>query len=398
VFERIKNDVLNKNLIEEEYGFLGDEIFLNVSLVVMPPRRVQEAYRRFMDDYVRNFGDDVVQRGWSIVSEARPKIAALINARGPDEIAFVKNTCEGMSILADGYPLEAGDEVLIADQEHQSTLFPWINQRRRGVVLCVTKSLNGEIPIRHVLAGMNERTRVLAVSSAQFSTGFMSDLYTLGSECRKRNILFAVDAIQTLGRIKLDVQEMNIDWLATGGNKGLLGTLGAGFIYCNDRIVRDIIPPYAAYQSTESHVAPPAITTNFETLEWYPNARRFESGNLNYNGILAISKGIDLLLELGIDNIDAHVRELETRLRDKIRPLPLKIVEPRSLKNRSGIVCVYYPPKFEEEVKAILAGHRIHATIRGGYIRFGIDFYNTAEQMDITADALSLIARLDKTR
>jgi selenocysteine lyase/cysteine desulfurase len=170
--------------------------------------------------------------------------------------------------------------------------------------------------------------------------------------------------------------------------------LGAGFVYCSDRIVRDVVPPYAAHQSTESHVAPPAITTDFETLAWYPNARRFESGNLNYNGILAISRGVDLLLELGIDNIDAHVRELETRLRDKIRSLPLKIVEPRSPKNRSGIVCVYYPPKFEEEVKAILAEHRIHATIRGGYIRFGIDFYNTAEQMDVTADALASIAKL----
>jgi selenocysteine lyase/cysteine desulfurase len=391
-----KNDMLNRDLIEEEYGFLDGEIFLNVSQVVVPPRRVQDAYRGFMDEYVRNFGDDVVQRGWAIVNEARPKLAALVNARGPDEIAFVKNTCEGMSILADGLPLEAGDEVLIADQEHQSTLFPWINQRRRGAVLRVTESADGEIPIERVLAGMNERTKVLAVSSAQFSTGFMSDLIALGAECRKRNILFAVDAIQTLGRIKLDVREAGIDWLAAGGCKGLLGTLGAGFVYCSNRIVRDIIPPYAAYQSTESHVAPPAITTNFETLEWHPNARRFESGNLNYNGILAISKGVDLLLELGMDNIDAHVRELEARLREKIHSLPLKIVEPRSSENWSGIVCVYYPPKSEKEAKAILAGRGIHATIRGGYIRFGINFYNTPEQMDVTADALAFIARLDK--
>jgi selenocysteine lyase/cysteine desulfurase len=390
------NDVLNKDLIEKEYGFLGDEIFLNVSFVVVPPLRVQEAYRSFMDNYVKNFGENIVQFGWSIVNEARPKIAALINASSPNEIGFVKNTCEGMSILADGCPLEAGDEVLIADQEHQSTLFPWINQRRRGVVLNVTKSVDGEIPIERVLAGMNERTRVLAVSSAQFSTGFMSDLRTLGTECRKRNILFAVDAIQTLGRIKLDVKEMFIDWLAAGGNKGLLGTLGAGFVYCSDRIVRDIIPPYAAYQGTESHVAPPAITTDFDTLTWHPNARRFESGNLNYNGILAISKGVDLLLELGIDNIDAHVRELETRLRGKIRSLPLNIVEPRDPRNWSGIICVYYPLKFEEEVRAILAESKIHATMRGGYIRFGIDFYNTPEQIDITADALSRIARLQK--
>ena len=95
----------------------------------------------------------------------------------------------------------------------------------------------------------------------------------------------------------IDVQAMNIDWLVAGTNKGLLGTLGAGIVYCTNRIVKDIIPPYASYQSVISHVAPPAITTNFDFLEWHPNARRFESGNLSYNCINAINKGIELILE-----------------------------------------------------------------------------------------------------
>jgi selenocysteine lyase/cysteine desulfurase len=241
---------------------------------------------------------------------------------------------------------------------------------------------------------MNERTRILAVSSAQFSTGFLSDLRQLGEECRKRGIIFAVDGIQTLGRIKIDVQDMNIDYLASGGNKGLLGTLGAGVVYCSDSIVKKITPPYAGYQSVVSHVTPPAITTNFESLEWHPNARRFESGNLSYNCILAISKGLDLILELGIENIEAHVRKLEARLRKKIRGLPLEIVEAKDPQNWSGIVCVYYPPAFEEGVKAILKEHKIYATMRGGYMRFGIDFYNTLAQMDIVGAALSRIAQL----
>ena len=386
---------LNRRLIKKEYGFLGDAIFLNVSFVCMPPWRVQEAYRGFMDDYVKTFGENMLARAWKMTDETRDKVARLLNARAPHEIAFVKNTCEGVSILAGGYPLQKGDEVLIADQEHQSNLFPWINQcERKGSALRVVKSVNGEIPTEDVVAGMSNRTRILAVSAAQFSTGFLSDLRRLGEECRKRDIIFAVDGVQALGRINIDVQDMNIDHLAAGGNKGLLATLGAGVVYCSDRIAGKITPPYAGHQSVVNHVAPPAVTSDFSSLEWHPNARRFESGNLNYNGILAIGKGVELLLELGVENIEVHIRKLEAHLREKIQPLPLKVVEPRDPRHWSGIVCVYYPPAFEEKVAEILREHKIYATMRGGYMRFGINFYNTLKQMDVVASALSRVARL----
>ncbi|MDR1885051.1 MAG: aminotransferase class V-fold PLP-dependent enzyme [Synergistaceae bacterium] len=394
---KIAGKGLNEELIREEYGFLGDAIFLDVSFVVMPPRRVQEAYGAFMGGYVENFGRDIIARSWRIIDEARPKIARLLNARNPGEIAFVKNTCEGISILAGGYPFREGDEILIADQEHQSNLYPWINQRGRGVVLNVVKSSeDGSIRIEDMISAMNDRTRVLAVSSAQFSTGFAVDLRRLGEECRRRGIVFSVDGIQTLGRIEIDVREMNIDYLAAGGNKGLLGTLGAGTVYCSDRIAGKITPPYAAHQSVENHVTPPALTTDFERLNWHPNARRLESGNQSYNCILAISKGVDLILELGIKNIEAHIRRLEAYLREKIRGLGLRIVEPKNPANWSGIVCVYYPEAFEEDVRGILEERKIYATMRGGYLRFGIDFYNTLEQMDVLQAALAHIARLGK--
>lgn len=387
--------MLNQELVRKEYGFLNDSIFLNVSSVVMPPKRVQEAYGNFMDDYVSNCGADIVDRAWALVGAARPKFAKLINANDPHEIAFVKNTCEGISIIADGYPLKPGDNVVVADQEHQANLFPWINvHERKGVDLRIVKSRNGEVKTADMLALIDEHTKILTISAAQFSTGYLADLKALGAECKKRGVIFVVDSIQALGRIKIDVKEMNIDWLAAGSNKGLLGSLGAGIVYCSDRIVKQIIPPYASYQSVVSHVAPPAITTNFEKLEWYPHARRFESGNLSYNCILAISLGADLLLELGIDNIEAHIRMLEHHLRSKLADLKLPIVTPENPANQSGILIVYYPPQHDDQVLAILRSHKIFATMRGGYMRFGIEFYNTVEQMDIVADALHEIAAL----
>ena len=391
--------MLNQKLIDEEYGFLGDAIFLNVSQVVMPPKRVQDAYRRFMDDYVANFGMDVVSRAWDIVNNARPKLQKLIGAKEAHEIAFVKNTAEGISILANGLTYHEGDNIVIADQEHQSVLFPWIAVHERyGVELKVVKSINREIPTEDMIAAIDEHTRVLIVSAVQFSTGFCSDLKRLGEACREKGIIFAVDGIQALGRLQLNVQNCHIDWLAAGSNKGLLGTLGAGFVYCSDRIVKDIIPCYAGYQSTVSHVAPPSVTTEFDHLEWYPHARRFESGNLSYNCIEAISNGVDLILELGIDNIDAHIRKLEKHLREQISDLSLPVVQAEDEKHWGGVICVYYPAEHEDDVVRILQSHNIYCTMRGGYIRFGLEFYNTLEQMDIVSAALHEIDAINKEK
>lgn len=381
--------MLDHKLIEQEYGYLKDVIFLNVSSVVMPPERVRKAYGSFMEDYVANFGADVVSKAWDIVNSARPKVQRLINAADPHEIAFVKNTAEGVSILASGLKMAPGDNVVIADQEHQSTLFPWINaHEQRGIELKVIRSEDREIPMQAMIDAIDGRTKVLMVSSVQFSTGFAADLKLLGRACREKGVIFAVDGIQSLGRLKLDVQDFCIDYLAAGSNKGLLGTLGTGIVYCSDRIVKDIIPSYAGYQSTVSHVAPPSITTEFDSLEWYPHARRFESGNQSYNCILALSKGVDLILELGIDNIDAHIRSLEEDLRARIADLKLHVVQAKDPRHWGGMVCVYYSPRHEDDVVRILGKHRIYATMRGGYMRFGLEFFNTHEQMEILSKAL----------
>lgn len=388
--------MLDLNLIQKEYGFMGDTIFLNVSQVIVPPKRVQDAYRRFMDDYVANFGIDIVPRAWDIVNNARPKLQKLINARDPHEIAFVKNTAEGISILANGIKYNEGDNIVIADQEHQSILFPWIAAHERyGVKLKVVKSIDREVDVDGLIAAIDEHTRVLAVSAVQFSTGFRANLKKLGDACSEKGVIFCVDGIQALGRLKIDVQDCHIDYMAAGGNKGLLATLGAGFVYCSDRIVKDIIPCYAGYQSTVSHVSPPSITTEFDSLEWYPHARRFESGNLSYNCIEAISNGVDLVLELGIENIEEHIKILEKHLRNLISDLKLHVVQAKDEENWGGVVCVYYPAERESDVVRILEEHKIVCTMRGGYIRFGLEFYNTIEQMEIVSKALHIIDKLE---
>ena len=387
--------MLNRELISSEYGFLGDAIFLNVSSVVMPPIRVQEAYENFMPQYVANYAEGFLTGAWAVVADTRAKFAELVNAE-PDEIAFVKNTCEGISIIAEGYPFKKGDNIVIADQEHSANLFPWINlHQKRGVELHIVTSRNGEVLADDLINAIDENTKALTISAVQFTTGFYADLYRIGEICKKHDILFVVDGIQALGRLKIDVKAMHIDWLAAGTNKGLLGTLGLGVMYCSRRINNKVIPPYASYQSVVNHVAPPAITTNFDYLEWHDDARRFEAGNLDYAAVNAVNKGIELILELGINNIEEHIKLLEDHLREKIADLKLHVVQAKDRRNWGGIVCVYYPAHAEDAVVNILKKYKIYCTMRGGYIRLGLDFYNTIEQMDIVAKALHEIETLN---
>jgi cysteine desulfurase/selenocysteine lyase len=385
--------LVHEELVRREYGFLDDVIFVDMCSVVMPPVRVQNAYGSFMTDYVANFGRGLIPDSHAMVDRARATLAKLINANA-HEIGFTKNTCEGLSILAAGFTFGSGDNVIISSHEHPSNALPWVNAQRNGVELRVVESAGAELDVSELLASADHHTRIISVSAAQFNTGFLVDLHFLGAECRRRGIVLAVDAIQALGRVPLDVQAMNIDFLAAGGNKGLLATVGAGFAYCSDRIVAEVVPPYAGYQSVVNETAPPSPIAEFETVAWHPDARRIESGNLNYNGINAMALGAGLLLELGVDRIADWTAVLEADLRRSIAELPLDVIPIADPANRCGTVCLNYPPAVESDLIAILERHRVYATVRGGWMRLSLGFYNTRDQVQRLTQALAEISRL----
>ena len=385
--------MLDRDLIDQEFPFLRDVVFLNAALVAIPPLSVQRAYFGFTQDYIAHLGEGVITQGWEIVADARREVAALVGA-APAEIGFVKNTSEGVGIIANGFPFSPGDNVVVVDQEHPANLFAWINLQTKGVELRVVPSCAGKVLEEDILARADDRTRVVAVSAVQFTTGARVGFSRLGPACRERGILLAVDGIQAIGRLTLDVKKLAIGYLSCGGNKGLLATTGAGFVFCDEAWVGKIIPPYACYQSVRSHVKPPALTSDFSKLEWHDDSRRFEAGNPNYAGIAAIGAGAKLLNRLGIEAIQRHVLEMEDLLIEGIRTLPLDFRSPLQPEFRSGILCVYYPPELENRVQDVLKRHRIYATFRGGYIRLCINFYNTREQIQQTIEAFQEIAAL----
>ena len=377
--------------IDDEFFDIRDVAFFNVPFVVIPPKSVQAAYFGFTKDYIARFGDDTTAIAWRMVGEARADFASLIGADST-EIAFVKNTAEGIGIFANGLAIESEDNVVVVDQEHSSLLYAWIHLQRKGVKLRVVSSCNGLFSADDIIAACDRNTRVIALSAVQFTTGFYADMATLGEFCRENNIRFVVDVIQAAGRLHIDVNRMGIDYLACGANKGLLGVLGVGAIYCSNRIADQIEPSYAGYQSVVNHVTPPAITEDFSHLAWHNDARRFEAGNLNYAGVAAIQAGVRIIKRVGAEKIEGHVRELEDQLRAGIERLPLDIQQIPNPKNRSGIVCVHYPTDAEASVVSILQEHKIHATMRGGYIRMGLHLYNKTQHVETAIKAFERIA------
>ena len=191
--------MLDTNLIQKEFGYLGDHVYLNSSLVGMPPERVKAACRRFMDDYVATYNESIKSDLLAKRQLAKQNFAQLIHAN-PEEISFQKNVTESNSTFAMGYmPLKPGTNAIVVDSDFPNTLYPWINAHHvRGFDLKVYKTHRGQIPAEELLAMVDENTRVIALSMVQSGWGYYADLKTLGRECRKRGIAFAVDAFQGL--------------------------------------------------------------------------------------------------------------------------------------------------------------------------------------------------------
>ena len=220
---------------------------------------------------LRDYADNLAQNGIAAVKHWLDRIAAvralaarLINAPDADDVYFVPNTTHGIGVVAEGFPWRAGDNVVLAGEEYPSNQYPWMNLAARGVEVRRVPSRGNRLAIDDIRAAMDDRTRVLTVSSVEFASGFRNDLDALGELCRERGVFFFVDAIQSLGVFPLDVQRTPIDALAADGHKWLLGPEGAGIGFIRREWVERLHPIGVGANSV---VHPYAFTTIDFTLE-----------------------------------------------------------------------------------------------------------------------------------
>lgn len=312
-------------------------------------------------------------------------LASMLNA-DPAHITLTRATAHGLGLLAGGLDWTEGDNVVGAWKEFPTNLYPWMALSDRGVELRRATPEEGRIGVEQVLKHIDDRTRVVALSLVQFWNGYRAGVAAIGAACRERGIIFAVDAMQAVGAVRIDLATANIDLLAAGSMKWLLGTWGIGFCWLHPGLIDRLRPVIVGMGS----VADPFGDVMDPALDWAPGARRFQESAASWLDIAAFRAGVDLLAEFGHDAVEERVVGLTTRLATALEADGHEIVAPwpRKPEESSGLIAFRTPgltPNKNVE-KAMAAGLFIRAY--GDMNRVSPHFYNSEDELDRLVEVL----------
>lgn len=343
--------------------------------------RAQRALSEWAADLAEN--GDVNERQWSErIEKVRGLAAQLINSE-PQEIAFVKNTSEGIGIVAEGLDWQPGDNVVTAAEEYPANIYPWLNLASRGVETRLVGSRGSRLWLDDIARTMDKRTRIVSLSFVEFATGFRNDLDAVGKLCRERGILFFVDAIQGLGILPLDVRRTPIDFLAADGHKWLLGPEGAAIFYIRNELVERLRPVGVGWNSVVG-------ARHFSKIDFRlkPHAGRWESGSLNVAGITALGASLEWLLEIGPALITERVLELSDHVCERAEKAHFPVYSSRRLQDKSAIVSLTAPGDDVGQLVGLCRAEGIVINQRAGRLRISPHLYNTHEEIDRLFEAL----------
>ncbi len=367
---------MDKAQIRELFPVTRNLVYMNHAAVGPLSVRAFEAMQQHALDQ-REHGALHWRRWYAEYERFRESAARLINA-APDEVSILKNTSEGLSFVAEGFRWQPGDNVITTDLEFPSNYVPWKNLERRGVECRVVESGNGAYSPEDVEKLIDANTRIVTVSSVAFHNGFAADLDAIGAICARRKVFFCVDAIQSLGAVPVDVQRSNISFLAADSHKWLCGPEGAATFYVRavDRDQLEVI------ENGWSNIERRGKFINCST-DLLPDARRFEAGSLNTNGVHGVRAAIDLLLEIGIEEIAVEIVRIAEMLAERLESIGFRVATPRPV--RSGIIGAI-PPSVDSTT--LLRLHRkleengIVTAPREGMLRFSPHFYNDENDIE----------------
>jgi cysteine desulfurase / selenocysteine lyase len=328
-------------------------------------------------------GDELWTDRLAEVERVRGLATRLVGAARPHEIAFVQNTSDGLSVVADGIDWKPGDNVVGANCEFPSNVYPWMRLASKGVEYRQAAECDGRVDAADILALVDDRTRLVALSWVQFASGFRSDLARIGAACREREVLFVVDAIQGLGALSLDVERDCVDVFSADAHKWLLGPEGIGLMYVSDRVVDRIEPVRVGWTSVQDWLK----WTRYD-LTYREGAGRFECGTLNMLGIHALGASLELLLDIGSDAIERRVLDLTNRLARGLEERGFAVVSSRQPGESSAIVAATHPARSSPAIVSKLRERGILVAHRAGRVRISPHFYNNEKEIDALLIAL----------
>lgn len=376
-FDRIDSDSAFR---EREFPVTKDRIFLAHAAITVLPRVTEQAMHDFNHAYAT--GDiDFTEVHLGEMDAARETAAQLLGASA-NEIALLGPTSLGLNLVANGLDWQAGDEVVCYLDDYPANVYPWQNLQEQGVkVVYLKPDQAGAITPDLVENVLSPRTRLVALASCHFLTGYRIDINAIGQLLHGRGILFCLDAIQTAGAFPTPIE--HVDFLCADSHKWMLGPAAAGIFYVKEKHFETLRPTLHGAWNVKS---PDFVTC--EQIEYEAGGRRYEPGVLNFSGIFGMRAALNLINELGVDNIATRILTLKNYLLDGLRARECRIQEPTDGDSASGITT------FEKEDSAWmrncfrhLTKNQIATSLRSdrqgqSYIRFSHHFYNTQADFD----------------
>ena len=382
----LENLLNNEDERIRRFPIAKEKIFLGHAAVTALPQCAAEA----MAQYAHSSSKDHQEFPEFIetMNDTRHLAADLIGAKA-SEIALLGPTSLGLSLFANGIDWRDGDEVLCYQDDYPANVYPWVELQRKGVR---TKFLEpeelGTITPELIESSIGPATRLVALASCHYLTGYRIDIDAIGKMLKERGILFALDGIQTCGAFPTPVQ--NVDFMSCDAHKWLLGPMAIGIVYVKQENFEILRPTLLGAWNVHS---PDYITQ--EKIKFHPTARRYEPGVLNASGIVGFKAVLELIDEFGMENISSQLLKLKSHLINKLESLGFSINGPRIGPNTSSIT-TFKPSEgnalaiFDKLNKAgIICSCRKD---RSGeqFLRFSPHFYNTETEIDRTIEILTL--------
>lgn len=357
-------------------------IYLNHAAVSPPPTPTIKAVESQLADVSHD--GSINFRSWLSVKEStRQSLAAMMGAR-PEQVAFLRNTSDGLSTVANGLEWRAGDNLVTFRNEFPSNIYPWLRIRDvLGVEVRFCEERNGRIDLDELTGLIDARTRLVAISQVQYASGFRADLERIGRVARQHDALLVVDVIQALGVVPLDVESELVDVAAGAGHKWLLTPEGVGFLYLSDRARERIQPTLVGWIS----VSDPDDYANFEQ-GWNKGALAWETGTAPMALIHGMNASLQLLHEVGVPAIQKHLETLTDHLCERLQDSAYEIVSSRQPGEKSQIVCVRHPRLSSMDLYQHLKKANIITAPRGDRLRISPHLYNTIEEIDVLLRSL----------
>ena len=368
-----------------EFAWPASRVYLNAAGFGPLPGRTRRAIDAF-----NARRSDVSLTDYDLVApqEASRAAAATLIGAHPDEIALTPNTNAGINIAATA-AFQSGDDrrvILISDREFPANVYPWLALARQDFSVEIIPTDEAGFPREEEMLARIEQGDVAAVSVSfvQYSNGFRADTKALGAACRAAGTLFVVDAIQGLGAVPLDVVSSSIDILACGGQKWLCSPWGSGFAYVRRDLIGEfepLLPGWISFEATQDFTQ--LANYRYDMLE---DARRFELGSLAIQDLVGFHNSVELLLEIGVDDVWRHIRELQDGLIAWAGSRGVAVTSNIDEARRSGILCMR-PPDPEATFQRLAAAD-VRCAYREGAIRFAPHWYNTMEEIERVIEIL----------